>query len=102
MEAPTAETLIPLQHDRRKRKLLKKAANSHNVYWLEHNKTSRRCVWEGEVTNMLMTIMRPEKLEQADISFFAKIIRAKQTTILDGRADARVNDLAEKNEETQD
>ena len=34
-EAPNIETLIPLQRDRWKRKLLKKAANSDIAFWLE-------------------------------------------------------------------
>ena len=96
MEASRIETLVPLQRDRWKRKFLKKAANLGIAYWLEHNRISRRCVWKGEVANILMTMMPQEALEQADNSIFAKIIRAQRTTIQDGCTDAGVNDLAEK------
>ena len=40
MGAPRIETLIPLQRDQWKRKLLKNAANSDIAYWLEHNRIS--------------------------------------------------------------
>ena len=79
MEVLRKETLIPLQCDRWKRTLLKKARNSDIAYWLEHNRISRRCVQKGEVvTNILMRMMPQEELKQADNSFFAKIIRAKR------------------------
>ena len=45
---------------------LKKAVNLVIAYWLEHNIISQRCVWKGEVTNVLMTMMHPEELKQAD------------------------------------
>ena len=43
--------------------------------------------------------MYQDALEQADNSFFAKIIRANRTTIQDGRTNDGVNDPAEQNEE---
>ena len=49
-----------------------------------------------------MTMIPQEELEQADHSFFAKIIRAKQTTIQDERTDDGVNGHAERNEEPPD
>ena len=45
-------------------KLLKKAENSDIVYCLEHNRISRRCIRKGEVTNMLMTMLPREELDQ--------------------------------------
>ena len=47
-------------------------------------------------------MMLQEALEQADNSFFANIIRAKRTTIQDGRTDDGVNDPTEQNEEPPD
>ena len=44
MDAPIVETLIPIQRDWWKRKLLKKAANSDIAFWLVHNKTWRKWV----------------------------------------------------------
>ena len=102
MEAPRTETLIPLQRDWWKQKVLKKTANSDIAYWLEHNRISRRCVRKGEVTNILMRMMPQETLEQADDSFFAKIIRAKRRIIQNGRTDDGGNDPAERNEEPPD
>ena len=49
-----------------------------------------------------MRMIPQEELEQADNSFFAKIILAKQTAIQDGRTDDGVNDPAEQNEEPPD
>ena len=46
--------------------------------------------------------MPQEELEQEGHSFFAKIIRAKRSTIQDGRMDDEVNDPAEQNEESPD
>ena len=87
MEAPATETLIPLQHNQWKRKLLKKATNSDIAYWLERNRISRRCVRKGEVTNILMTMMHQEAIEQADNYFFAKIIQAKRMAFQDRHTD---------------
>ena len=56
MEAPRTETLIPLQQDQWKLKLLKKAANSDIVYWLEHNRLSQQCLLHGRVSNILMSM----------------------------------------------
>ena len=78
------------------------ASNSDIAYWLKHNRISQRCVRNGEVTYILMTMIPQEELEQADHSFFAKIIRAKQTTIQDERTDDGVNGHAERNEEPPD
>ena len=47
-------------------------------------------------------MMSQEALKQADSIFFAKIIRAKRSTIQDGRMDDEVNDPAEQNEESPD
>ena len=81
MEAPSIETPIPLQRDRWKRKLLKKAANSDIAFWLEHNRISRQCVRRRGVTNILTSLGQSEELKQANISFLATILRAKRTTI---------------------
>ena len=102
VEAPRTETLIPLQRDRWKRKLLTKAANSDIVYWLEHNRISRRCVRKGGVLNILLIMMYPEELEQVDQRFFSKIVIAKRTIIHDGRMDDGMNDPAERNGERTD
>ena len=40
--------------------------------------------------------------KQANISFLAKILRAKRTTIQDGRTDDGTNDPVERNEEPPD
>ena len=53
MEAPSIDTLIPLQQDRWKRELLKKAANSDIALWLEHNRATRQIVQQGGVSNIL-------------------------------------------------
>ena len=53
MEEPRIElSLIPIQRDRWKRKLLKKAANSDIAFWLEHNRTTRQIVQLGGVSNI--------------------------------------------------
>ena len=102
MGAPTTDTLIPLKRDQWKWKLLKKAANLEIAYLLEHNIIPWRCVRKVEVTNILMTMIPQEELEQADNSFFAKIIWVKWTTVQYGRTDDGVNDPAERNEEPPD
>ena len=102
IDAPRTETLIPLQHDRWKRRLLKKSANSDVAHWLEHNRITQRCVWKGEVTNILMRLTTQEELERSDHSFFTKVIRAKRTTVRDGRTNDGSNDPAEHNEEYPD
>ena len=52
MEAPSIETLITLQQDRWKWKLLKKAANSDIAFWLEQNRTTRRFVQRRGVSDI--------------------------------------------------
>ena len=52
--------------------------------------------------NILMGLMTQEELERADNSFFTKIIRAKRTTIRDGRTNDGSSDLAGHNEEPPD
>ena len=47
-------------------------------------------------------MMMQEELENSDDIFFTKIKWAKRTTIQDGRADDKSNDLAEQNEEPPD
>ena len=101
MEAPSIETLIPLQRDRWKRKLLKKAANSNIAYWLENNKATRQIIQQGGVSNILMSMGQLEELKQANTSFLAKILQAKCTMFQDGRTDEGPNDLAERNEDGQ-
>ena len=49
-----------------------------------------------------MPMMHTEDLKQANTSFLAKILRAKRTTIQDGRTDEGTNDPAERNEEPPD
>ena len=49
-----------------------------------------------------MSMGQPEELNRAIRSFAAKIIRAKRTTIQDGRAGDGTNDQAERNEEPPD
>ena len=102
MKAPRTEILIPPQRDQQKRILLKKAVNSDIAYWLAHNKISRQRVWQGGVSNILMSLGQPEELKQANIGFIKKILRVKRTTIQDGQTDDKINDLAERNEEPPD
>ena len=83
-------------------KPLKKAANSDIAFWLEHNNKTRQIVQRGGVPNILLSLGSPEEIQQANTSFLAKIIRAKRTTILDGRTDDETNDPAERNEEPPD
>ena len=47
MEAPRIESLIPIQQDRWKWKLLKRAANSNIAFLLEHNSTTQKSYSEG-------------------------------------------------------
>ena len=47
MEAPSIETLIPIQREQWKRKLLKKEVNLDIAFWLEHNRTRRKIVQQG-------------------------------------------------------
>ena len=49
-----------------------------------------------------MSLGQSEELKQAYISFLAEIVRAKRTTIQDGRTDEGMNDPAERNEEPPD
>ena len=56
MEAPSIESLIPIQQDQWKRKLLKIAANSDIAFWLEHNRTRRRIVQQGRNSNIVATL----------------------------------------------
>ena len=81
---------------------MKKAYNSDIAYGLEHNRILRQCVRKEEVPNILMPMMLPEALEQADHMFFSKIARPKRTIIQDGRMDVGVNDPAERNKEPPD
>ena len=60
MDAPIVETLIPIQRDRWKRKLLKKAANSDIAFWLVHNKTRRNLVQRRRVPNIVTTLTEPK------------------------------------------
>ena len=102
MEAPDIETPIPLQRDRWKWKLLKKAANSDIAFWLEHNSKTRQIVQSGRVPNILLSLLSPKEIQQANIRFLTKIIRAKRTMLLDGRTDDETNYPAEQNEEPPD
>ena len=52
-----------------------------------YNRISRRYVRKGGITNILLIMMHPAELEQADHRFFSKIVRAKRTLIQDGRMD---------------
>ena len=63
MDAPRTETLIPLQRDQWKLKLLKEAANLDIAYWLEHNNITQRCVQKKKIMNILMRLMMQEELE---------------------------------------
>ena len=49
-----------------------------------------------------MSLGQPLDLERANISFIAKILRAKRTTIQDGHTNDGTNDPAERNEELPD
>ena len=100
MEAPSIETLIPIQRDRWKRKLLKKAANLDIAFWLEHNRIRRKIVQQGRIPNIVETLTQSEALAAANANILSKILRAKRTTIQVGRTDEGPNDQAERNEET--
>ena len=53
MDSPNVKTLIPIQQERWKRKLLKKAANSDIAFWRVHNKTQRKLVQRRRVPNIV-------------------------------------------------
>ena len=91
MEAPSEESLIPIQQDRWKQKLLKKAANSDIAFWLKHNRTRRKIVQWRKVLNIVATLTEPEALKAANTSFFATILHAKCTMVQDGRMDEQIN-----------
>ena len=99
MDAPRTETLIPLQRDWWKRKLLKKAANSDIA---SGQNTTESLEDASEVMNILMRMMTQAELESSDNSFFTKIIQAKQTKIQDCHANNRTSDPEEHNEEPLD
>ena len=94
-EAPSIKTLIPLQQDQWKQKLLKKTANADIASWLDHIRISRQCVQLGGVSNMLMSLGQSEELKHANTSFLTKILRAKRTMIQNGQTDEGANDPAE-------
>ena len=99
MDAPNVETLIPIQRDRWKRKVLKKAANSDIAFWLVHNRTRRRIVQRGKVPNIVITLTSSDDLAAANTRFITKIAKAKQTTLQDGRRDEGPPDQDDRNEE---
>ena len=80
MDAPNVETLIPIQRDRWKRKLLKKAANSDIAFWLVHNRTRRKILHRGKVLNIVMTLTSYDDLVAANTRFITKTAKAKRTT----------------------
>ena len=98
MDAPIVETLIPIQRDQWKRKLLKRAANSDIAFWLVHNKTQRKLVQRGRFLNIVTTLSEPEDLAAAYTRFITKIAKAKRMTLQDGWRDDGPPDQAEKNE----
>ena len=98
MEAPSIEALIPIQRDRWKREIPKKAVNSEIVFWLEHNRTRRKIVQRGRVSNKVATLTQPEALVAANTSFLAKMLHARRTAFQDGRMDERPPDQAERYE----
>ena len=102
IEAPIIESIIPIQQDQRKWKLLKKAANSDIAFWLEHNRTRRKIVQRGRVPNIVVTLTSPDELAAANNSFLAKILHAKRTISQDGRMDEGPNDQTKQNEEPPD
>ena len=102
MDAPIVETLIPIQQDQWKRKLLKKAANSDIVFWLVHTRTWRKIVQIGRVPNIVATLASPEELAAAHTRFITKIAKAKSMALQDGRRDNRLPDQTEQNEEPPD
>ena len=73
MEAPIVESIIPIQRDRWKRKLLKKAVYSDIAFWIESNRTQRKIVQRGLVPNIVVTMISPEELTAANARFLAKI-----------------------------
>ena len=102
LEAPSTESCIPIQRDRWKRKLLKKAVNSDIAFWLEHNRSRRRIAQQGKISNIVETPTENEELEAANASFCTKILHAKRTVFQDGRMDEGPNDQVERNEELPD
>ena len=102
MDTPSIEILIPIQQDRWKRKLLKKAANSDIAFWLEHNRTTRNIVQRRKVSNIVVTLTSSEELAAANTRFLTKITQAKCTTLQDVFMDAGLPDQAERNEEPPD
>ena len=74
MEAPTPETVIPVQCDQWKWKLLKKAANLDIAYCFEHNIIPKRCILRGREPNILVSMRQPAELEQTDHSFYATLV----------------------------
>ena len=66
IEVPSIEILTPLQRDRWKQKL-----------------ATRQIVQQGGFSNILMTMIHTEELEQANISFLANILQAKHMMIQD-------------------
>ena len=102
LNATNVDTLIPIQRDRWKRKLLKKAANSDIAFWLVHNKTWRKLVQRGGVQTIVATLTSPEDLATEYIRFITKIAKAKRMTLQVGRRDDRPPDQAERNEEPPD
>ena len=76
MDAPIVETLIRIQWDQWKRKLLKKAANSDIAFWLVHNKTWRKLVQRGRFPNIVTALTPPEDLAAAYTKLIMKIAKA--------------------------
>ena len=64
--------------------------------------TTRQRIQREGVTNILMSLGQSEELKQANISFLAKILRAKCTTIQDGQTYDGTHDLAERNKKLSD
>ena len=102
MEAPIIESIIPIQQDQWKWKLLNKVANSDIAFWLEHNRTRRKIVQQGRVPNIVVTLTSPEELAAANTSFLAKLIHAKRATFQDGRRSEGLTDQAVRNKEPPD
>ena len=102
MKAPIIESIISIQQDLWKQKLLKKAANLGITFWLEHNRTRRKKVQQGKVPDKVVTLTLPEELTAANNRFLAKIVHTKRTMLQDGRMDEGPNDQAEGYEEPPD
>ena len=99
MDTPSIETLIPIQRNRWKQKLLKKAANLDIAFWLEHSRARRRIVQLRKVSNVVVTLISSEELAAANTRFLSKITQAKRTTLQDGHMDDGPLDQAKGNEE---